>query len=83
MNTRRQFLIRAPLGVNPLPKFNPPRRVPHGVTILGRLFDDGLIGQVGLALERAFGVAGGGRPGSKQARSGYAVFPTIPMAPSP
>jgi Asp-tRNA(Asn)/Glu-tRNA(Gln) amidotransferase A subunit family amidase len=48
----------APDPANPLPKFNPPRRVPHGITILGRLFDDGLIGQVGLALERAFGVAG-------------------------
>jgi Asp-tRNA(Asn)/Glu-tRNA(Gln) amidotransferase A subunit family amidase len=46
----------APDPANPLPKFNPPRRVPHGITILGRLFDDGLIGQVGLALERAFGV---------------------------
>ena len=46
----------APDPQNPLPKFNPPRRVPHGITILGRLFDDGLIGQVGLALERAFGV---------------------------
>jgi len=32
--------------------------VPHGVTILGRLFDDGLVGQVGVALERAFGVVG-------------------------
>jgi hypothetical protein len=31
--------------------------VPHGITIVGRLFDDGLIGQIGLALERAFGVA--------------------------
>jgi Asp-tRNA(Asn)/Glu-tRNA(Gln) amidotransferase A subunit family amidase len=31
--------------------------VPHGITIVGRLFDDGLIGQVGVALERAFGVA--------------------------
>src|SRR5262249_35133889 len=47
----------APDPQNPLPKFDPPRRVPHGITILGRLFDDGLIGQVGLALERAFGVA--------------------------
>jgi len=46
----------APDPANPLPRFNPPRRVPHGITILGRLFDDGLIGQVGLALERAFGV---------------------------
>jgi Asp-tRNA(Asn)/Glu-tRNA(Gln) amidotransferase A subunit family amidase len=48
----------APDPANPLPKFNPPRRVPHGITIVGRLFDDGLVGQVGLALEREFGVAG-------------------------
>jgi Asp-tRNA(Asn)/Glu-tRNA(Gln) amidotransferase A subunit family amidase len=53
----------APDPANPLPKFNPPRRVPHGITILGRLFDDGLIGQVGLALEREFGVAGERPPG--------------------
>jgi Asp-tRNA(Asn)/Glu-tRNA(Gln) amidotransferase A subunit family amidase len=53
----------APDPANPLPKFNPPRRVPHGVTILGRLFDDGLIGQVGLALERAFGVVSENPPG--------------------
>jgi Asp-tRNA(Asn)/Glu-tRNA(Gln) amidotransferase A subunit family amidase len=48
----------APDPANPLPKFNPPRRVPHGITLVGRLFDDGLLGQVGLTLERAFGVAG-------------------------
>jgi Asp-tRNA(Asn)/Glu-tRNA(Gln) amidotransferase A subunit family amidase len=48
----------APDPANPLPKFNPPRRVPHGITIIGRLFDDGLLGRVGVALERAFGVAG-------------------------
>jgi len=48
----------APDPANPLPKFNPPRRVPHGITILGRLFDDGLVGQVGIALEREFGVSG-------------------------
>ena len=47
----------APDPENPLPKFDPSRRVPHGITILGRLFDDGLIGQVGLALERALGVS--------------------------
>lgn len=46
----------APDPANPLPKFNPPRRVPHGITIIGRLFDDGLLGQVGVALERAFNV---------------------------
>ncbi|HBB99007.1 MAG TPA: amidase [Blastocatellia bacterium] len=53
----------APDPANPLPKFNPPRRVPHGITILGRLFDDGLIGRVGVALERAFGVVGERPPG--------------------
>jgi len=47
----------APDPAHPLPRFNLPRRVPHGITILGRLFDDGLLGQVGVALERAFGVA--------------------------
>jgi Asp-tRNA(Asn)/Glu-tRNA(Gln) amidotransferase A subunit family amidase len=53
----------APDPANPLPKFNPARRVPHGITILGRLFDDGLIGQVGVALEKAFGVVGERPPG--------------------
>ena len=46
----------APDPANPLPKFSPSRRVPHGITILGRLFDDGLLGQVGVALEQAFKV---------------------------
>jgi Asp-tRNA(Asn)/Glu-tRNA(Gln) amidotransferase A subunit family amidase len=46
----------APDPANPLPKFNPPRRVPHGITLIGRLFDDGRLGEVGIALERAFGV---------------------------
>jgi Asp-tRNA(Asn)/Glu-tRNA(Gln) amidotransferase A subunit family amidase len=46
----------APDPEHPLPKFDPPRRVPHGITILGRLFDDGLLGQVGMALEREFNV---------------------------
>jgi len=53
----------APDPANPLPTFNPPRRVPHGITILGRLFDDGLIGQVGVVLERAFGVVRENPPG--------------------
>jgi Asp-tRNA(Asn)/Glu-tRNA(Gln) amidotransferase A subunit family amidase len=53
----------APDPANPLPKFKPPRRVPHGITILGRLFDDGLIGEVGVALERAFGVIAQRPPG--------------------
>ena len=47
----------APDPAHPLPTFSPPRRVPHGITLVGRLFDDGLLGRVGIALERAFGVA--------------------------
>ena len=48
----------APDPKHPLPKFSPPRRVPHGVTLIGRLFDEGTLCQAGIALERAFGVAG-------------------------
>jgi len=47
----------APDPQRPLPKFSPPRRVPHGVTLIGRLFDEGTIGEVGMAMEREFGVA--------------------------
>ena len=47
----------APDPEHPLPKFDPPRRVPHGITLIGRLFDDGLLGRAGIALEKAFGVA--------------------------
>jgi Asp-tRNA(Asn)/Glu-tRNA(Gln) amidotransferase A subunit family amidase len=47
----------APDPKHPLPKFSPPRKVPHGVTLIGRLFDEGTIGRAGLVLERAFGVS--------------------------
>jgi len=53
----------APDPQKPLPKFNPPRRVPHGVTLIGRLFEEGTIARAGLALERAFNVAGERPPG--------------------
>ncbi len=46
----------APDPAHPLPRFDPPRRVPHGVTLIGRLFDEGTIARAGLALERASGV---------------------------
>jgi Asp-tRNA(Asn)/Glu-tRNA(Gln) amidotransferase A subunit family amidase len=46
----------APDPANPLPKFSPPRRVPHGVTLIGRLFDEGTIASAGIALERSFAV---------------------------
>jgi Asp-tRNA(Asn)/Glu-tRNA(Gln) amidotransferase A subunit family amidase len=48
----------APDPANPLPKFSPPRRVPHGVTLIGRLFDEGTLGRAGMAFERALNVAG-------------------------
>jgi Asp-tRNA(Asn)/Glu-tRNA(Gln) amidotransferase A subunit family amidase len=53
----------APDPQNPLPKFQPPRRVPHGVTLIGRLFDEGTLVRAGLALEQAFGVASERPPG--------------------
>ncbi len=42
----------APDPAHPLPKFSPPRCVPHGVTLIGRLFEEGTIAQAGLALEK-------------------------------
>lgn len=53
----------APDPNNPMPKFSPPRRVPHGVTLIGRLFDEGTVAQAGIAIERAFGVADQRPPG--------------------
>jgi Asp-tRNA(Asn)/Glu-tRNA(Gln) amidotransferase A subunit family amidase len=47
----------APDPKHPLPKFSPPRRVPHGVTLIGRLFEEGTLAQAGLAMEKSFGVA--------------------------
>ncbi|HUI61836.1 MAG TPA: amidase family protein [Steroidobacteraceae bacterium] len=47
----------APDPAHPLPRFDPPRRVPHGVTLVGRLFEEGTIARVALALEEAFKVA--------------------------
>jgi len=53
----------APDPKNPVPKFATPRRVPHGVSLVGRLFDEGTMGSAGMALEAAFGVAGERPPG--------------------
>jgi Asp-tRNA(Asn)/Glu-tRNA(Gln) amidotransferase A subunit family amidase len=47
----------APDPARPLQTLSPKRRVPHGVTLIGRLFEEGVIGRVGIALERAFDVA--------------------------
>jgi Asp-tRNA(Asn)/Glu-tRNA(Gln) amidotransferase A subunit family amidase len=53
----------APDPKHPLPKFSPPRRVPHGITLIGRLFDEGALCEAGMALERAFAVADERPPG--------------------
>jgi len=53
----------APDPDHPLPKFSPPRRVPHGVTLVGRMFDEGTIMRAGIAMEQAFGVAAEFPPG--------------------
>jgi Asp-tRNA(Asn)/Glu-tRNA(Gln) amidotransferase A subunit family amidase len=48
----------APDPSRTLPTLSPPRRVPHGVTLIGRLFEEGTLGRAGIALERVFRVAG-------------------------
>jgi Asp-tRNA(Asn)/Glu-tRNA(Gln) amidotransferase A subunit family amidase len=53
----------APDPEHPLPTFSTPRRVPHGVTLIGRLFDEGMLGAAGIALERALGVSSERAPG--------------------
>jgi Asp-tRNA(Asn)/Glu-tRNA(Gln) amidotransferase A subunit family amidase len=53
----------APDPNHPLPKFATPRRVPHGITLVGRLFEEGTIAEVGLKLESAFNVADERPPG--------------------
>ena len=52
----------APDPKKPVAKFATPRRVPYGVTLVGRLFEEGTVAEAGIALERAFGVSSE-RPG--------------------
>jgi Asp-tRNA(Asn)/Glu-tRNA(Gln) amidotransferase A subunit family amidase len=53
----------APDPEHPLSKFSTPRRVPHGVTLIGKLFDEGTLGVAGIALEQRFAVAAERPPG--------------------
>src|SRR5580704_2080077 len=48
----------APDPKNPPPKFSTPRRVPHGVTLIGSLFEEGTMCSAGMAMEREFNVMG-------------------------
>ena len=53
----------APDPAHPPARFAPPRQVPYGVTLIGRLFDEGTIARVGMAMEKAAGVAAQRPPG--------------------
>jgi Asp-tRNA(Asn)/Glu-tRNA(Gln) amidotransferase A subunit family amidase len=53
----------APDPNHPPAKFSPPRRVPHGVTLIARHFEEGKLASAGLALERSFNVADQRPPG--------------------
>jgi len=53
----------APDPQNPLPRFSPARRVPHGVTLIGKLFEEGVLASAGRALERSLDVANQRPPG--------------------
>ena len=45
----------APDPKNPPQLLSPKRRVPHGVTLIGRLFEEGTLGRIGMALEKELG----------------------------
>jgi len=48
----------APDPQHPRPTLATPQRVPYGVTLIGRLFDEGTLGRVGRALEAKLAVSG-------------------------
>jgi Asp-tRNA(Asn)/Glu-tRNA(Gln) amidotransferase A subunit family amidase len=53
----------APDPNHPPAKFSPPRRVPHGVTLIAKHFEEGKLASAGLALEHSFNVADQRPPG--------------------
>ncbi len=50
-------------AAHPLLQLASPRRVPHGVTLIGRLFDEGTLASVGLALENHLAIVDRRPPG--------------------
>ena len=53
----------APDPKHALPTFNRARRVPRGIPLIGRLFDEGTIARVGLAMEQSLNVVDEVPPG--------------------
>lgn len=53
----------APDPKRPHPMLAKPHRVPYGVTLVGRLYEEGTLGRVGRALEAKVAVAGERSPG--------------------
>ncbi len=53
----------APNPQHPVAKFSSSRSVPHGVSLVGKLFDEGTIVTAGMALEQSFGVQARRPPG--------------------
>ena len=53
----------APDPKKPAARFALPRRVPHGITLIGRAFDEGTLAEVGMALEQVLQVAQLNPPG--------------------
>ncbi|MBD8880241.1 hypothetical protein IHE49_07085 [Rhodanobacter sp. 7MK24] len=53
----------APDPQHPHPKLAKPHRVLYGITLIGRLFEEGTLGRVGRALEAKVAVAGERPPG--------------------
>jgi hypothetical protein len=74
------------LGPRPQPPhadLQPKRRVPHGITLIGRLFDEGLLGRVGIALERTFAVADERPPVSKKLQKARRAWMSMRRLPVP
>jgi Asp-tRNA(Asn)/Glu-tRNA(Gln) amidotransferase A subunit family amidase len=57
---RSDWYPPTPAGWPPLPEKH---RVPQGVTLIGRLFDEGTLVRVGMALEKVLGVSAERPPG--------------------
>jgi hypothetical protein len=47
----------APSPEHPVVKLSKPARVPHGISLVAPLFQEGILVEAGIALETAFGVA--------------------------